>query len=93
MQKRTDALQINQSVTSIDDLPPKIEGPSAWLGSELAQKNNWLELLSSAEINEIGEAARQALEASGGNIAKITPAIFPLPTFSKRLLKIERDIM
>jgi hypothetical protein len=93
MQKRTDALQINQSVTSIDDLPPKIEGPSAWLGSELAQKNNWLELLSSAEINEIGEAARKALEASGGNIAKITPAIFPLPTFSKRLSNIERDIM
>ncbi|MEK9905495.1 MAG: TauD/TfdA family dioxygenase, partial [Rhodospirillales bacterium] len=84
---------MNEKFTAIDDLPPKVKGPSVWLGSEMAKSNEWKELLEPAEIDEIGFAARTALRSSGGNIAKITAAMFPLPNFSKRLSKIESDVM
>jgi hypothetical protein len=84
---------LNEKVIAIDDLPPKVKGPSVWLGSEMAKSNEWKELLGPAEIDEIGFAARTALRSSGGNIAKITAAMFPLPNFSKRLSNIESDVM
>jgi hypothetical protein len=50
----------------ISDLPPKTEGPSAWYGSTMALKRDWIEQLSDAEIAEIehatGRLAERAME-------------------------------
>ena len=38
---------------SRDELPPVIQGPSAWYGPDLAVRGDWIEHLSETEIAEI----------------------------------------
>ncbi len=62
----------------IDDLPPKITGPSAWYGPDLAVSKDWLVTLNDAQVGEVEARARAYLDA-GGDIAAMTKANFPLP--------------
>lgn len=86
-------LTVNPNVRTIDDLPPAIEGPSAWRGSEMAASDVWLERLSDGDCAEIETAARAALAAKDGDIAAIDAASFPLPTLAGRIAKIEDDVL
>lgn len=64
-----------------------IRGPSAWYGSELAARQDWLRPLSDAERAEIERAVR-AFRSSGVPLADISPASFPLPAFGPVLRAI-----
>lgn len=69
-----------------EDRPPvRIEGPSAWLGPDMAaHPERWLLQLGHAELDEIDAAIRH-VQASGIALADITPATFTLPRMSGTL--------
>src|SRR5689334_11376510 len=77
---------------SIDELPPVIEGPSAWYGPELAARGDWIEYLSDAEVAEVGTAAGR-LASAGADIPSIRREDFPLPTLGPRLRHILDGIL
>src|SRR5262249_32262953 len=57
-----------------------IDGPPAWTGADLRQRDDWIYELSSSEIAEI-EAATESVLARGLDIADVARADFPLPHF------------
>ena len=61
----------------IGELPPKITGPSAWYGPDLAAAADWMVNLNDAQAAEMDAQARGYLE-TGGDIAVMTQADFPL---------------
>lgn len=86
-------LTINPTIKSVADLPPPVEGPAAWRGEDMASSTEWIEPVSMMEQVEIAAAAESALQATDGDIAKITKADFPLPTFANRIAQIGDDII
>jgi len=80
-----------QNATNL--LRPLVEGPSAWIGSEMARKpETWAYILSPSECAEI-EAARSTVAASGMEIADIQRGDFPLPTLSSRLDNMRKELL
>lgn len=72
---------------------PLVEGPSAWKGSDLRHHSDtWIYRLSTTEIAEI-EAATEAALATGKEMAAITKADFPLPTFARTLDEIRQELV
>ncbi len=73
------------------ELPPKIEGSSAWYGPAMTENSDWIEHLSDAEIVEIESATSRLTEK------KIVPGIrsddFPLPALSMRLAGILKEVL
>jgi Taurine catabolism dioxygenase TauD, TfdA family len=69
------------------ELPPAIDGPSAWYGPEFAGRSGWIEPLSRAELAEIELASRQ-LAQSDPDWQTLNAADFPLPMLSGRLARI-----
>lgn len=70
---------------------PLIEGPSAWIGAELAQRpEEWTWTLSADEIAEI-EAAVAGVR--GRDIATVTRADFPLPVMGAKLDAMRDEIL
>ena len=68
-----------------ENLPISIDGPSAWIGSQMTQnKDQWLHILTAQQISELETATSQYL-ALGKNVAKITAEEFPLPLLGKLL--------
>ncbi len=74
------------------ELPPAIEGPSAWYGHEMARRSDWIEILSPAELAEIESAARP-LARRGDDWATLQRDEFPLPALSGRLARILDDVL
>src|SRR5262245_3120762 len=74
------------------NLPPEIDGPSAWYGPELARSSEWIENLSSTEISEVERAAKR-LASSSREIVTIRKQDFPLPALEKRLLRLVDDVL
>lgn len=62
----------------IADLPPRITGPCAWYGPDLAAAADWLVTLNVAQAGEV-EARAQAFLDCGGDTAAMTKSDFPLP--------------
>ena len=74
------------------DLPPKVEGASAWYGAQMQISTEWLYQLTAADIAEI-ETAVQPLAEAASDIAKITKADFPLPTVGPKLASVFDDVL
>ncbi len=69
----------------------RVEGPSAWIGADLAQRPEaWVYQLSAAEIAEI-EAAVAALH--GRDIATLGRVDFPLPTLGPVLDRLREEVL
>ena len=64
--------------------PDAIRGASAWYGSDLALRTDWIHPLSRKNLNEIAAAVR-AYQASGVPLANISPASFLLPSMKRDL--------
>jgi len=79
-------------MAAIPQLPPGIQGPSAWYGPELVASSDWLHGLSDAETGEIERAVR-SLAASQFDIAALGPDDFPLPTLGPRLGRLLREVL
>lgn len=69
-----------------------IEDRSAWYGPDLATSNDWIELLSDAEIAEVEHATRQ-LQSSSDDLASITATDVSLPTLAPRLQRILEEVL
>lgn len=78
---------------ALEHLPEKIEGPSAWLGRDMAENpDRWLIRLSKEQIAELEAAARHYLSL-GRDVGEITGDAFPLPTFSEHLAKLRAKLI
>ncbi len=74
------------------ELPPRLEGPTVWVGPEIARDAAWLEPLSAADIAEIATATEPLLRRDA-DIARITRADFPLPKLAARLARIRAELL
>lgn len=69
----------------------KVEGPSAWIGADLAQRpEEWIYRLSPAERTEV-EAATAAVR--GRDTATLGRADFPLPTLGPVLDRLREEVL
>ncbi len=69
-----------------------VEGPSAWLGSQIDYRTEGMHVLSADEIAEV-DAALHRLHALGEvDFPEIIPATFPLPTLGGRLTRLGEDL-
>ena len=76
-----------------ENLPISIDGPSAWIGSQMTQnKDQWLHILTAQQISELETATSQYL-ALGKNVAEITAEEFPLPLLGKLLLDLRQALL
>lgn len=73
-------------------LPSRITGPGAWLGADMVHSDQWLEVLSPAEIEEV-DAAIRAHKASGRAFGDITTKSFALPTLGPRFKRMLQEVL
>jgi hypothetical protein len=72
---------------------PLIQGPSAWTGADLRERQaEWTYCLSPTEIAEI-EAALKSMQARGPDIADVHRADFPLPTLGPVLDRPRAEVL
>jgi len=72
---------------------PLVEGPSAWIGADLARRSaDWTYSLASSELAEIAAAAA-AVRARGLDLGALTRADFPLPRLGPRLDALRREVV
>jgi hypothetical protein len=74
------------------ELPPHIGGSSAWYGSEISRRSDWVESLTDAELAEIETASGQlaGAESEGKPLRRDD---FPLPTLRPRLAAILDEVL
>ena len=74
-------------------LPERFDGPSAWIGSDLAQTPGaWLYALSADDIGELETAASHFLSLNR-DIGEITARDFPLPQFATHLAALKDKLL
>jgi hypothetical protein len=72
---------------------PLVEGPSAWIGADMKQREDeWSYRLSPAQLDEI-DAAVRAVRARGLDLADIRRADFPLPTLGPVLDRLRGEVL
>ena len=76
----------------LKDLPPAIEGPSAWYGPDLDRERDWIEYLSSTEVAEVDKAVKR-LATQSGDITSIVSEDFPLPALELRLRQLLDEVL
>jgi hypothetical protein len=64
---------------------------AAWKGSELAQRDDWRETLTDADVAEL-ERAIAAAKRTGKSMGDLTKDDFPLPTFSKKIDRWREEV-
>jgi hypothetical protein len=80
-------------MTVLNAIPERLDGPSAWMGTDLqTRQNEWLYTLCASDISEIEHAARHFLSL-GRDVGEITAQVFPLPQFSQHLQKMSRKLL
>ena len=73
--------------------PPKQTGTSAWVGSDLAQReSDWLVYLSPADIAELEQAA-EPLIFDSFNIGTMTQDQFVLPNLSRKFAALRSELL
>jgi hypothetical protein len=73
--------------------PPLVEGPSAWIGADMRNREaEWSYRLSSPEVAEI-EAAVGQVRARRLDLAEIRREDFPLPTLGPVLDRIRGEVL
>lgn len=78
---------------STESLPAAIDGPSAWIGQDMAQKEDcWLTELSAEQIDELEASARSYL-ALDKDVGEISSATFPLQICSELLQSIKNTLL
>ncbi len=68
-----------------------LNGPAAWRGDDMRQRDDWQIRLTAAEIAEVKTALEHA-QATGKPMGRLTRADLPLPTLSARIAEWRREI-
>ena len=80
-------------MTVLNAIPERLDGPSAWMGTDLqTRQNEWLSTLCASDICEIDHAARPYLSL-GRDVGEITAQVFPLTQFSQHLQKMSQKLL
>jgi hypothetical protein len=80
-------------MTVLNAIPERLDGPSAWMGTDLqTRQNECLYTLCASDISEIEHAARHYLSL-GRDVGEITAQDFPLPQFSQHLQKMSQKLL
>jgi Taurine catabolism dioxygenase TauD, TfdA family len=79
-------------MSSDSNLPPEIRDGSAWYGSDIATRTDWIEHLSETDIYEVERAVCQ-LEESHVDIATLNPNDAKLPKLGPRLLRLLDQVL
>ena len=76
-------------------LPPEISDRSAWYGSDLIERSDWIERLSETEIAEVESATRKLSESANSSLdlTSIRSDDFPLPTLGGRLRELLDEVL
>ena len=77
-------------------LPPRIEGPGAWYGPDLAAQGGWIETLSADEVEELATAAQPWLarvERDAHALNELAPANFELPMLASRIARVTKELL
>jgi hypothetical protein len=69
-----------------------VEGPGAWLGSQIDYREEGMHMLSTDEIAEVDAALRHLLSLGDADFPEITPVTFPLPTLGGRLTRLGEEL-
>lgn len=69
----------------------RVEGPAAWYGRDLQDRDDWIETLSPAEVDELLVAVRRVDEANISMLA-MTRSDVPLPTLGPRLQAMANEL-
>jgi hypothetical protein len=77
---------------TLSRLPPEIEGPSAWYGPDLTRRQDWLEYLSTTEVEEVERAVKR-LASESFDIVTMRSTDFPLPTLAPRLRRLLDEVL
>src|SRR5580765_2904600 len=80
------------SIKPRDELPPTIQGPSAWYGPSMAERRDWIEHLTDDQIADV-ESATRALTRIQTPIPSIRRRDFPLPSFGPHLRRILEGVL
>ncbi|MGB1841021.1 MAG: TauD/TfdA family dioxygenase [Longimicrobiales bacterium] len=76
-----------------DELPNAITGPAAWLGRDIAgREDEWLIVLSEQDIADLERAAHHYLSL-GRDVGEITTEDFPLETFGAHLARLKDKLL
>lgn len=75
-----------------DNVPPRIDNPSAWYGPDLAARTDWIEVLSDPEIAEV-ESAAKTLASGKQDLTQLRVDGFPLPMLGPRLGRILDEVL
>lgn len=73
-------------------LPPEIQGPSAWYGSDISHHTDWIVHFSPSEVEEVEQGATR-LASESREISSIRREEFPLPTLGPRLQQLLDDVL
>jgi hypothetical protein len=73
-------------------LPHEINDRSAWYGSDLKGRTDWIESLSEAELGEVERAAKELVDSSH-DLTSISADDFPLPTLGPRLHQLLDEVL
>jgi hypothetical protein len=74
------------------ELPPEIGGPSAWYGPDIADRPEWIALLSPEELAEIEFASRR-LAKTDVDWQSLRCDDFPLPALQQRLSCVIHEVL
>ena len=73
-------------------LPPEVEDRSAWYGPDMAKREDWVERLSVAEIDEVEDAVRH-LDTTPVDLTNIAATDVPLPNLAPRLRVLLDEVL
>ena len=77
----------------LEEMPEHIDGPSAWLGVEMAANpKRWLVDLTPDALADLHQAA-QHFQSLGKDIGEITAADFPLTAFAPHLAELRERLI
>lgn len=85
-------VSLDQATLSEAPLPPRVNGPSAWVGAEIAESQPWVIQLTDAEVAEVEQAVSHSL-ASGIDLRTLGASEFPLPGLQARLATIQNELL
>jgi hypothetical protein len=73
-------------------LPPEVTDDSAWYGSDLADRTDWIETFSHAEVDELQQAVK-AIDLSKLDLVGITTENTQLPSLGPRLTQLLNQVL
>jgi hypothetical protein len=78
--------------SSNNSLPPEVRDASAWYGSELVTRTDWIERFSEAEIGEVERVVHE-IEKSSVDVANLNTRDAPLPSLGPRLQRLLDEVL